>query len=109
MCLALTGPVLGLYGKAEKNARVTRDKFERLRQLLPLLMRGNTVEISITKGGRKRKGGKTMSEKEERIMNTMAKAVNSSPERNKDYLLGWVVGAASVVCGPQQTAEKNSA
>lgn len=48
-----------------------------------------------------------MSEKEERIMNTMAKAVNSSPERNKDYLLGWVEGAASVICGPQQLPAKD--
>ena len=48
-----------------------------------------------------------MSEKEERIMNTLAKAVNSSPERNKDYLLGWVEGAASALCGPQQSSAKD--
>lgn len=50
-----------------------------------------------------------MSEKEQRIMETLAKVVKGSSAQNKDYLLGWVEGAASVVCGPQQAAEKTGA
>lgn len=42
-------------------------------------------------------------------METLAKVVNGAPAQTKDYLLGWVEGAAFVVCGPQQAAEKTSA
>lgn len=41
-----------------------------------------------------------MSEKEKKIMETIAKVVKGAPAPTKDYLLGWVEGAASVVCGP---------
>lgn len=50
-----------------------------------------------------------MSEQEKRIMETLATVVKGASEQTKDYLLGWVEGAASVVCGPQQTAEKTNA
>lgn len=36
-----------------------------------------------------------MSEKEKRIMETLARAVKGAPESRKDYLLGWAEGAAS--------------
>lgn len=57
----------------------------------------------------KEEGGNIMSEQEKRIMETLATVVKGASEQTKDYLLGWVEGAASVVCGPQQAAEKNSA
>ena len=41
-----------------------------------------------------------MSEKEKKIMETIAKVVKGASAPTKDYLLGWVEGAASVVCGP---------
>lgn len=50
-----------------------------------------------------------MSEKEKKIMNTLAKVVKSAPERNKDYLLGWAEGAAFAVCGAQQAEERPGA
>lgn len=46
-----------------------------------------------------------MSEKEEKIMKTLARVVKGAPERSKDYLLGWAEGAAFAVCGAQQAAE----
>ena len=39
-----------------------------------------------------------MSEKEKRIMETIARVVKGAPAPTKDYLLGWAEGAASVVC-----------
>ena len=54
-----------------------------------------------------------MSEKEKKIMETIAKAVKSASEQKKEYLLGWAEGAASVVCGPllpeQAAAERPGA
>lgn len=44
-----------------------------------------------------------MSEKEKKIMETIAKVVKGASETKKDYLLGWAEGAASVVCGSQMT------
>ena len=41
-----------------------------------------------------------MSEKEKKIMETIAKVIKGASAPTKDYLLGWVEGAASVVCGP---------
>lgn len=49
-----------------------------------------------------------MSEKEKKIMETIAKVVKGASAPTKDYLLGWVEGAAAVVCG-QQAAERPSA
>ena len=46
-----------------------------------------------------------MSEKEEKIMKTLAQVVKGAPERSKDYLLGWAEGAAFAVCGAQQTGK----
>lgn len=49
----------------------------------------------------------TMSEKEMKIMETIAKVIKGASAPTKDYLLGWVEGAASVVCGqmpPENTA-----
>ncbi len=43
-----------------------------------------------------------MTEKERKIMRTIAKVVKGSSERAQDYLLGWAEGAAYAVCGPQQ-------
>ena len=50
-----------------------------------------------------------MSEKEKRIMETLAKVVKGASEQSKDYLLGWAEGAASVVCGQQGITERPSA
>ena len=50
-----------------------------------------------------------MSEKEKRIMETLAKVVKGAFEQGKDYLLGWAEGAASVVCGQQGITERPSA
>ena len=50
-----------------------------------------------------------MSEKEKRIMETLAKVVKGASEQSKDYLLGWAEGAASVVCGQQEIAGRPSA
>lgn len=50
-----------------------------------------------------------MSEKEKRIMETLAKVVRESSERNKDYLLGWAEGAAYAVSSSQQTEERTGA
>ncbi len=44
-----------------------------------------------------------MTEKEKRILETVAKAVKGASEQTQDYLLGWAEGAAYAVCGPQQT------
>ena len=41
-----------------------------------------------------------MSEKEKKIMETIAKVIKGASAPTKDYLLGWAEGAASVVCGP---------
>lgn len=46
-----------------------------------------------------------MSEKEKKIIETLAKVVKGAPTPTKDYLLGWAEGAAYVVCGPQQTKD----
>lgn len=45
-----------------------------------------------------------MSEKEKKIMKTLARVVSGASERSKDYLLGWAEGAAFAVCGAQQAA-----
>ena len=50
-----------------------------------------------------------MSEKEKRIMETLAKVVKEAPERSKDYLLGWAEGAAYAVCGGDQVQAQDSA
>ena len=42
-----------------------------------------------------------MSEKEKKIMETIARVVKGASAPTKDYLLGWAEGAASVVCGSQ--------
>lgn len=47
-----------------------------------------------------------MSEKEKRIMETLAKVVKGASEKTKDYLLGWAEGAAYAVCGQQETMER---
>lgn len=49
-----------------------------------------------------------MSEKERKIMETLAKVVKGASAPTKDYLLGWAEGAASVVCSPL-TVERPSA
>ena len=49
-----------------------------------------------------------MSEKEKKIMETIAKAVKSASEQKKEYLLGWVEGAAFTLCG-QTAAEQPGA
>lgn len=49
-----------------------------------------------------------MSDKEKRIMENLEKVVREASEPTKDYLLGWVEGAAAVVCGQQQAAEQTS-
>ena len=53
-----------------------------------------------------------MSEKEKKIMETIANVKGASAP-TKDYLLGWAEGAASVVCGPllpeQAAAERPGA
>lgn len=41
-----------------------------------------------------------MSDKEKQILEKMAEVVKSAPASTKDYLLGWVEGAASVACDP---------
>lgn len=46
-----------------------------------------------------------MSEKEKKIMETIAKAVKSASEQKKEYLLGWAEGAAFTLCG-QTAAEQ---
>lgn len=57
--------------------------------------------ISIAEGGEKRKKEvQTMSEKEKKIIVTIAKAVKSASEQKKEYLLGWAEGAAFTLCGP---------
>lgn len=45
-----------------------------------------------------------MSEKDKKIMETLAKVVKGAPEGRKDYLLGWAEGAAamSAVAPPGQ-------
>lgn len=50
-----------------------------------------------------------MSEKEKKILETIAMVVKGASAQNKDYLLGWVEGAAAMVCGQQQAAERPSA
>lgn len=50
-----------------------------------------------------------MSEKEKRIMETLARVVKEAPERSKDYLLGWVEGAAYAVCGGGQGQKRDNA
>lgn len=53
-----------------------------------------------------------MSEKEKRIMETIARAVKGASEPAKDYLLGWAEGAAFTLCGqemPEQPAEHERA
>lgn len=45
-----------------------------------------------------------MSEKEKRIMETLAKVVKGASGATKDYLLGWAEGAASV-CSPPLAAD----
>ena len=47
-----------------------------------------------------------MSEKEKKIMETIAKVVKYASEQSKDYLLGWAEGAAYVVCGQQGAMER---
>ena len=61
--------------------------------------------ISIAEGDGKRKGARTVSEKEKKIMETIAKAVKSASEQKKEYLLGWAEGAAFTLCG-QTAAEQ---
>lgn len=46
-----------------------------------------------------------MSEKEKKIIVTIAKAVKSASEQKKEYLLGWAEGAAFTLCG-QTAAEQ---
>ena len=46
-----------------------------------------------------------MSEKEKRILETFNKVVKPAPPQTKDYLLGWVEGAASAVSTSQQTQQ----
>ena len=50
-----------------------------------------------------------MSEKEKKIMETLAKVVKGASAPTKDYLLGWAEGAASVVCGPALAEERTGA
>lgn len=50
-----------------------------------------------------------MSEKEKKIMETMAKVVKGASASTKDYLLGWAEGAASVVCGLSMTPDTGQA
>lgn len=50
-----------------------------------------------------------MSEKEKRIMETIAMVVKGASAPTKDYLLGWVEGAAAVVCGQQQAEDRPGA
>lgn len=48
-----------------------------------------------------------MSEKEKKIMETLARAVKGASESRKDYLLGWAEGAASTAPSErQEEAEK---
>lgn len=49
-----------------------------------------------------------MSEKEKKIIETLAKVVKESTERDKDYLLGWAEGAAYAVSGGNRTQERPS-
>lgn len=68
---------------------------------------------SIAEEAGKRKKEVTMSEKEKKIMETIAKVIKGASAPTKDYLLGWAEGAASVVCGPllpeQAAAERPGA
>ena len=48
-----------------------------------------------------------MSEKEKKIMETIAKVIKDASEPAKDYLLGWVEGAAFTMRG-QTAAERDS-
>lgn len=51
-----------------------------------------------------------MSEKEKRIMETLARAVKGASENRKDYLLGWAEGAAAMATDQRQAeAEKETA
>lgn len=51
-----------------------------------------------------------MSEKEKKILETIAKAVKASSERKKDYFLGWAEGAAAMADSvTQEDAEKTPA
>ena len=45
-----------------------------------------------------------MSEKEKKIMETLARVIKNSPAQTKDYLLGWAEGAAAVICERQDSA-----
>ncbi len=47
-----------------------------------------------------------MTEKEKRILRTLARAVKGASEQSKDYLLGWAEGAAYTICGTQTAANK---
>lgn len=86
MYSALAGPVPGLYERVAENARAAS---------------GWSGRAQST-----RKGVKTVSEKEKRIMETLAKVVRESNEHTKDYLLGWAEGAAYAVSGAHQTEER---
>lgn len=41
-----------------------------------------------------------MTEKEKKIMETIARVVKGASEQTRDYLLGWAEGAAYTVCRP---------
>lgn len=47
-----------------------------------------------------------MSEKEKKIMETLAQVIKSTSDQTKDYLLGWIEGAAYAICGQR---DQNSA
>lgn len=47
-----------------------------------------------------------MSEKEKKIMETLAQVIKSASDQTKDYLLGWTEGAACTICGQR---DQNSA